>query len=83
MMRFEKRKQRKVETIKFLAGLESIRGRCKLDESNSRINLAIALKFLDSVNNDELKTTLGMHYTTLTTIATRPEELHRKFEKFL
>ena len=53
MMRFEKRRQRKDETIeKFLDNLEMLRRRSQSDESNRRMNLALASKFIDGVNND-------------------------------
>ena len=46
MMRFEKRMQQKNETIdKFLDDLEMLRRRSQPDESNSRVNLAVASKF--------------------------------------
>ena len=50
MMRFEKRRQREDETIdKFLDDLEMVRRRSQPDESNRRINLAVASKFIDGV----------------------------------
>ena len=53
MMRFEKQRQRKDETIdKFLDNLEMLRRRSQSDESNRRLNLALASKFIDGVNND-------------------------------
>ena len=53
MMRFEKRRQRKDETIdKFLDDLEMLRRCSQSDESNRRMNLALASKFIDGVNND-------------------------------
>ena len=64
MMRFEKRWQREDETIdKFLDGFEMLRRRIQPDESNRRMNLAVASKFLDGANNDELRTMLAAHYT--------------------
>ena len=33
------------------------------DESNRRINLAVASNFIDGVKNDELRTMLATHYT--------------------
>ena len=55
MMRFDKRRKREDETIdKFLDDLEMPRRRSQPDESNSRINLAVASKFIDGVKNDEL-----------------------------
>ena len=65
MMRFEKRKQREDETIDmFLDDLEMLRRRSQPDESNSRMNLAVASKFIDGVKNDELRIMLAAHYTT-------------------
>ena len=50
MMRFEKRRQREDETIdKFLDDLEMLRRRSQPDESNRRMNLAVASKFIDGV----------------------------------
>ena len=48
MIRFEKRRQRENETIdKFLDDLEMLRRLSQPDESNSRMNLAVASKFID------------------------------------
>ena len=59
MMRFEKRMQREDETIEtILENLEMLRRRSQPDESNRRMNLAVALKFIDGVKNDELRTML-------------------------
>ena len=50
MMRFEKRRQREDETIdKFLDDLEMLRRRSLPDESNRRMNLAVASKFVASM----------------------------------
>ena len=50
MMRFEKRRQREAETIdKFLDDLEMLRRRSQPDESNRRMNLAVASNFIDGV----------------------------------
>ena len=79
MMRFEKRRQREDETIdKFLDDLEMLRRRSQPDESNRRMNLAVASKFIDGVKNDELRTMLATHYTPLSTNAPTPEELRLK-----
>ena len=79
MMRFEKRKQREDETIdKFLDDLEILRRRSQPDESNRRMNLAVASKFIDGVKSDELQTMLATHYTPLSTNAPTPEELRLK-----
>ena len=57
MMRFEKRRQREDEMIdKFLDNLEMLRRRSQTDESNTRMNLAVASKLIDGVKNDELRT---------------------------
>ena len=70
MMRFENRRQREDETIdKFLDNLERLRRRSQPDESNKRMNLAVASKFTDGVKNDELRTMLATHYTQLSTNA--------------
>ena len=51
MMRFEKRRQREDETIdKFLDDLETLRRHSQPDESNRRMNLAVASKFIDAGN---------------------------------
>ena len=79
MMRFEKPRQREDETIdKFLDDLEMLRRRSQSDESNSRMNPVVASKFIDGVKNDELRTTLATHYTTLSTNAPTPKELRLK-----
>ena len=74
MMRFEKRRHREDETIdKFLDDLEMLRRRSQPDESNRRMNLAVASKSIDGVKNDELRTMLATHYTPLSTNAPTPE----------
>ena len=84
MMRFEKRRQREDETIdKFLDDLELLRRRSQPDESNRRMNLAVASKFVDGVKNDELRTMLATHYTPLSTNAPTPEELKLKSKEYL
>ena len=84
MMRFEKRRQREDETIdKFLDDLEMLRRRSQPDESNRRMNLAIASNFIDGVKNDELRTMLATHYTPLSTNAPTPEELRLKSKEYL
>ena len=84
MMRFEKRRQREDETIdKFLDDLEMLRRRSQPDESNRRMNLAVASKFIDGVKNDELCTMLATHYTLLSTNAPTPEELRLKSKEYL
>ena len=84
MMRFEKRRQREDESIdKFLDDLEMLRRRSQPDESNRRMNLAVASKFIDGVKNDELRTRLATHYTPLSTNAPTPEELRLKSKEYL
>ena len=84
MMRFEKRRQREYKTIdKFLDDLEMLRRRSQPDESNRRMNLAVASKFIDGVKNDELRTMLATHYTPLSTNAPTPEELRLKSKEYL
>ena len=84
MMRFEKRRQREDETIdKFLDDLEMLRSRSQPDESNRKMNLTVASKFVDGVKNDELRTMLATHYTRLSTNAPRPEELRLKSKEYL
>ena len=84
MMRFEKRRQREDETVdKFLDDFEMLRRRSQPDESNQRMNLAVASKFIDGVKNDELRTMLATHYTPLSTNAPTPEELRLKSKEYL
>ena len=83
-MRFEKRRQREDETIKkFLDNLEMLRRRSQPNESNRRMNLAVASKFIDGVKNDELRTMLATPYTPLSTNAPLPEELRLKSKEYL
>ena len=57
MMRFEKRRQREYETIdKFLDDFEMLRRCSQADESNRRMNLAVASKLIGGVKNDKLRT---------------------------
>ena len=84
MMRFEKWRQREDETIdKFLDDLEMLRRCSQPDESNRRMDLAVASKFIDGVKNDELRTMLATHYTPLSTNAPTPEELRLKSKEYL
>ena len=79
MMRFEKWRQREDETVdKFLDNLEMLRRRSQTDESNRRMKLAVASKFIDGVKNDELRTMLATHYATLLTNTPTPEVLRLK-----
>ena len=83
-MRFEKQRQREDETIdKFLENLEMLRRRSQPYESNRRMNMAVASKFIDGVKNDELRTMLATHYTPLSTNAPTPEELRLKSKEYL
>ena len=59
------------------------RRRSQPDESNSRMKLAVASKFIAGVKNDELRTLLAMHYTPLLTNASTPEELRLKSKEYL
>ena len=60
MMHFEKRRHCKDETIdKFLDDLEMLRRRSQPDDLNSRMNLAVASKFIDGIKNDMLDTTIN------------------------
>ena len=64
MVKFEKKRQRDDESIdKFLDNLGILSRRSYPDERTSEQNLAIALKFLDGVKSDELKTMLAAHFT--------------------
>ena len=84
MTRFEKRRQREDETTdKFLDDLDMLRRRSQPDESNRRMNLAVASKFIDGVKNDELRTMLATHYTLLSNNAPTPEKLRLKSKKYL
>ena len=83
-MRFEKRRQREDETThNFLDDLEMLRRCSQPDESNRRMNLAVASKFMDGLKNDELRTMLATHYTPLSTNAPTPEELRLKSKEYL
>ena len=84
LMRFEKRRQREDEKIdKFLDNLEKLGRRSQPDESNRRMNLAVASKLIDGVKNDELRTMLAPNYTQLSTNAPTPEELRLKSKEYL
>ena len=84
MMRFDKRKQREDETKdKFLDNREMLKRRSQPDESNRRMNLAVASKFIDGVKNEELRTMLATHYTPLSANAPTPEELRLKSKEHL
>ena len=83
-MRFENWRQREDETIdKFLDDWEMLRRRSQPDESNRRMNLAVASKLIDDVKNDELRTMLATHYKPLSTNAPTPEELRLKSKEYL
>ena len=84
MNRFEKWRHREDETIdKFLDDLEMLRRRSQPDESNRRLNLAVASKFIGGVKNDELRTMLATHYAPLSTNEPTPEELRLKSKEYL
>ena len=84
MMRFEKGRQREDETVdKFLDDLEMLRRRSQTNESNRKMNLAVASKFINCVKNDERRTMLATHYTPLSTNAPTPEELRLKSKEHL
>ena len=84
MIRFEKRRQREDDTIdKFLDDLEMLRRRSQPDESNRRMNLAVAAKFIDGVKNEVLRTMLATHYTPLSTNSPISEELRLKSKEYL
>ena len=59
-----------------------LRRRSQPDESNRRMNLAVASKFINGVKNDELRTMLATHYTPLSTNAPTPEELRLKSKEY-
>ena len=83
-MRFEKQRQRETETIdKVLDDLEMLIRRSQPDESNRKMNQAVASKFIDGVKNDELRTMLVTHYTPLSTNAPTPDELRLKSKEYL
>ena len=83
-MRFEKRRQREDEMIdKLIDDLEMLRRRCKPEESNSRMNLAVASKVIDGAKKDELRTKLTTHYTPLSTNAPTLEEMRLKSKEYL
>ena len=83
-MHFEKRRQREDETTdKFLDDLEMLRRRSQPRESNSRMNLAVASKFIDGVKKDEIGTMLATRYTSLSTNAPTMEELRLKSKEYL
>ena len=68
---------------KILDYLEMLRICSQPDESNIRMNLALASKFIDSVKNYELRTILATHYTPLSTNAPTTEELRLKSKEYL
>ena len=83
MMRFQIQRQRENKIIdKFLDDLEKLRRRSRPDESNIKVNWAVASKFIDGVKNDEIRTMLATHYTSLSTNATPPEELRLKSKQY-
>ena len=84
MMRFEKRKQRDDESIdRFLDDLESLRRRSDPDESTNRRNFSIALKFIDGVKSDDLRTMLTTYYTLSKDSPPTPEEMRQKSREYM
>ena len=84
MMRFEKRKQRKNESIdRFLDDLESLRRRSDPEETTNRRNFSIASKFIDGVRSDDLRTMLAMYYTLSKDNAPTPEEMRQKSREYI
>ena len=84
MMRLKKRRQHEYKTIdKFLDDQEMLRRRSHSYESNSRMNPAIASKFIDGVKIDELRTMLATHYTPLSTNAPTPEKSRLKSKEYI
>ena len=55
--------------------LEMLGRRIQPDQSISRMNLAVASKFVDGVKNDELRTMLATNYTPPSTNGPTPGEL--------
>ena len=49
----------------------------------SRMNLAVASKFIDGLKNDELRTLVATHYTPLSINAPTPEEIRLKSKEYL
>ena len=83
MMRFQIQRQRENKIIdKFLDDLEKLRRRSRPDESNIKLNWAVASKFIDGVKNDEIRTMLATHYTPVSTNATPPEELRLNSKQY-
>ena len=79
MVKFEKRRQRDDESIgKFLDDLELLRRRSNPDERVWEWNLAIALKFMDGVKSDELKTMLATHFILSADSVPTPDDLRMK-----
>ena len=84
MVEFEKRRQRDDESKdKFLDDLELLRRRSNPDERTSERNLAVASKFMDGVQNDELKTMLATHFTLSLDQVPKPDDLRMKSREYL
>ena len=84
MVKFEKRCQRDDESIdKFLDDYELLRRRSNHDEGISERNLAIALKFMDGVKSDELKTMLATHFTLSLDQVPTPDDLRMKLREYM
>ena len=84
IMRFEKRRQRKDESIdRFLDDLESLRRRSDPEESTNRKNFSIASKFIDGVRSDDLRTMLATYYTLSKDNAPTLEEVRQKSREYM
>ena len=84
MMRFEKRRQRDDESIdRFLDDLESLRRRSDPEESTNRRNFSIALKFINGLESDDLRTMLATYYTLSKDSAPNPEEIRQKSREYM
>ena len=60
-----------------------LRRRSQPDESNNRMNLAVASTFIDGLKNDELRTVMATHNKPLSTNEPSPEELRVKSNEYL
>ena len=84
MVKFEKRRQRKDESIdKFLDDLELLRRRSNPDERISERNLAIASKFIDGVMSEELKNKVATHFTMSLDQIPTPDDLRMNSREYL
>ena len=84
MMKFEKRRKRKDESIeRLLDYLESLRRRSDPEESTIRRNFNIASKFIDGVRSDDLRTMQATYYTPSKDNAPTPEEMRQKSREYM